>query len=292
MDQAAGLRSPSHDITPMPGTGHQIRVVSITSGKGGVGKTNIVVNLAYALSLQGKHVMILDADMGLANVDILLGLTPRFTIQHLLNGEKTLSDVLVRGPGDIMVLPASSGVQELSELTREQRLHLISVFETLEEKLDVLIIDTGAGISSNVMYFNVASHEIVVVVTPEPTSITDAYALMKVMSLRYAEHNFYLLVNEAKGAQDAMDVFRKLSMVAERFLNISITYVGYIPYDAHVLKAVKRQKMVLERYPNSPAGLSFKTLADKLLQMPRQLDSNHGNVKFFWQQLLQKKDKG
>ncbi len=288
MDQAAELRVSKETLTPMPKLDPKVRVVSITSGKGGVGKTNIVVNLAYALTLQGKRIMILDADVGLANVDILLGLTPKYTIQHLLNGEKRLTDILVKGPGGMWVLPASSGVQELSELTREQRLQLLSAFETLDENIDVLIIDTGAGISSNVMYFNVAAHEVIVVVSPEPTSITDAYALMKVMSLRYAEHHFNLLVNGVKSKEDADEVFKKLSMVAERFLNISITYLGHIPYDNHVRKAVRRQKIVMEYFPNASVSVAFRELADKFLRTKIHLKSNHGNVKFFWRQLLEK----
>ncbi len=288
MDQAAGLRVSSERMNLAPTPGHRVRVVSVTSGKGGVGKTNIVVNLAYALAKRGKRVMILDADVGLANVDILLGLTPQYTIQHLLNGEKKLSDILVKGPGGILILPASSGIQELAELTREQRLQILSAFETMDRVIDVLIIDTGAGISSNVMYFNVAAHEIIVVVSPEPTSITDAYALMKVMSLRYAEHHFCLLVNGVKGKKDADEVFKKLSMVSERFLNISITYLGYLPYDDHVKKAVRLQKIVVEQYPTAPISLSFETLADKFLKTPLPVTSNHGNVKFFWRQLLEK----
>ncbi len=290
MDQAAELRFSKDPIPPVPEVGHQVRVVSITSGKGGVGKTNIVVNLAYALSQRGKRVMILDADVGLANVDILLGLTPKYTIQHLLSGEKQFSDVIVRGPGGILVLPASSGVQELAELTREQRLQLLTAFETMDEELDVLIIDTGAGISSNVMYFNMAAHEIIVVVSPEPTSITDAYALMKVMSLRYAERHFSLLVNGVKGKEDADDVYKKLSMVADRFLDISIAYLGYIPHDNHVKKAVRRQRIVMECFPDAPFSKAFQEVTDTFLKTKVHLNSNHGNVKFFWRQLLDRKE--
>ncbi len=290
MDQAAELRVPPERMKSAPNPGQQIRVVSVTSGKGGVGKTNIVVNLAYALAMRGKRVMVLDADVGLANVDILLGLNPQYTIQHLLNGEKGLTDILVKGPGGILILPASSGIQELAELTREQRIHLLSAFETMDRKIDILVIDTGAGISSNVMYFNVAAHEIIVVVSPEPTSITDAYALMKVMSLRYAEHHFNLLVNGAKDNIDADKVFEKLSMVAERFLNISISYLGYIPYDNHVKKAVKQQKIVMERYPEATVSRSFHVLAEKFLKTSVPITSNRGNIKFFWRQLFKRDD--
>ena len=169
--------------------------MSFTSGKGGVGKTHIVVNLAYALQRLGARVMVLDADLGLANVDVLLGLAPRFNIQHVLAGQKTLADVLVAGPAGMMILPASSGVQDLVQLTEGQRLQLLAELDALETQVDFLLVDTGAGISANVMYFNMAAQEIVVVVTPEPTSMTDAYALMKVLSTKYAEKNFKVMLN-------------------------------------------------------------------------------------------------
>src|SRR5262245_10883236 len=204
MDQARTLRRLADDArqqqlqTLWPGQGDRsgpypasvhpsVKVLSFTSGKGGVGKTHIVVNLAYALQSLGARVMLLDADLGLANVDVLLGLAPRFTIQDVLDGHKTLDDVLVTGPAGMLILPAGSGVPELAELNDSQRLQLLTILETLEHDIDFLLIDTGAGISANVMYFNVAAQDIVVIVTPEPTSITDAYALMKVLSTKYDE---------------------------------------------------------------------------------------------------------
>ena len=159
-----------------------IRVISVTSGKGGVGKTNVVTNLAMALASAGQKVLVWDADLGLANIDVLLGLKPEFNIQHLLNGEKSLREILVEGPGGFKIMPASSGIQELSHLGEGQKVRLLSELDEYDDDLDYLLIDTGAGISSNVMYFNMAAQERIVVVTPEPTSITDAYALIKVMS--------------------------------------------------------------------------------------------------------------
>ncbi|MEI6126314.1 MAG: MinD/ParA family protein [Pseudomonadota bacterium] len=261
------------------------RVISVTSGKGGVGKTNIVTNLAYLFSSLGKKVLIMDADMGLANIDVLLGLTPAYNLQHVFKGEKSMLEIMVEGPGGMKILPASQGVQELTELTNEQKLHLLSEFETLDDSFDVLLIDTGAGISSNVMYFNVAAQEKIVVVTPEPTSITDAYAIMKVMSKKYSVNSFKLIVNEAKDESEAMGLFQNLSSVAEHYLKISIDYIGYIVVDKHMPLAVRNQKLVTVLYPKAPASLCFIKLAKKMLaSTPPALPG--GNIVFFGNTLL------
>jgi flagellar biosynthesis protein FlhG len=161
------------------------RIIAITSGKGGVGKTSIVANLGYAFGQLGKKVLILDADLGLGNLDILLGLAPKYNLSHVITGEKNITEITLEGPGNIKILPASSGIQELTLLTTKQRDHILAELDLLIEPVDILLIDTAAGISSNVMHFNAAAQEIIVVVAPEPTSITDAYALMKVLSLNY-----------------------------------------------------------------------------------------------------------
>jgi flagellar biosynthesis protein FlhG len=268
-------------------TVHRVKVLSFTSGKGGVGKTNMVVNLAYALCRLGMRVMIFDADLGLANVDVLLGLTPRFTIQHVLSGQKTLDEVLLTGPGGILILPATSGVQEMAHLTEGQRLQLLAELDALEAKVDVLLVDTGAGISTNVVYFNMAAQDIVVVVTPEPTSMTDAYALMKVMSTKYAEKYFKILMNAVSSEAEAQEVFRRLSMVAERFLNVSLDYLGFVVFDASFSQAVRQQKPLLELYPTSLAADCFRTLARRVFETP-EAEHVKGSIQFFWQQLLTK----
>ncbi|MGE3540114.1 MAG: MinD/ParA family protein [Candidatus Tectimicrobiota bacterium] len=264
-----------------------VKVLSFTSGKGGVGKTHIVVNLACALQRLGARVMLLDADLGLANVDVLLGLTPRFTIQHVLEGQKTLNEILVPGPGGILILPASSGVQELADLNDGQRLQLLTALETLEHEIDFLLIDTGAGISANVMYFNVAAQDIIVVATPEPTSITDAYALMKVLCTKYAEKHFKVVMNNVAHAAEGKESFRRLSVVAEKFLNISIDYLGYIPHDLAFSQAVRQQKALFDLYPGSSAAQGFRTLAQRLMQSPDTAYPK-GNIQFFWRRLLSK----
>jgi len=295
MDQARTLRHLANgarqQLRPglwpdQPAMAHAgVKVLSFTSGKGGVGKTHIVVNLAYALQSLGARVMLLDADLGLANVDVLLGLTPRFTIQHVLEGHKALDDVLVTGPAGMLILPASSGVQELVDLSDSQRLQLLTALETLQHDIDFLLIDTGAGISANVLYFNVAAQDIVVVVTPEPTSITDAYALMKVLYTKYAEKRFKVIMNAVAHAVEAKEAFRRLNMVTERFLNISIDYLGCIPHDAAFSQAVRQQKALLEVYPGSAAAQGFRSLAQHLLATPKTAQPK-GGIQFFWQRLL------
>jgi flagellar biosynthesis protein FlhG len=184
-----------------------VRVISVTSGKGGVGKTNVVTNLALALAKAGKQVLIWDADLGLANIDVLLGLKPEFNIHHLLNGEKSLNEILVEGPNGVRIMPASSGIQELASLGEGQKVRLLAELDEYDDDLDFLLIDTGAGISGNVMYFNMAAQERIVVVTPEPTSITDAYALVKVMCTRYNQKRFSILPNQVTGPQGSQERF-------------------------------------------------------------------------------------
>ena len=266
--------------------GTQPRVICVTSGKGGVGKTNIVTNLAYSLAKQGKKVLVLDADLNLANVDVLLGLTPRYNLHHVLLGEKSLTDILVAGPGGFKLLPASSGIMELATLTESQKLYFMGEMETVGDKIDIMLVDTGAGINDNVIYFNLASQERIIVLTPEPTSLTDAYALIKVLSGRHDVKRFRILVNNADSEKDALSVFRKLSDVADRFLSsISLDLVGFIPFDRHLPKAVRRQKLVSELFPNAESSRMFNTLSAQLIaEKPNQ--HSDGNIKFFWQGLL------
>jgi flagellar biosynthesis protein FlhG len=262
-----------------------IRVISVTSGKGGVGKSNVVTNLAIALSTQGKKVLVLDADLGLGNLDVLLGLSPVYNLNHVLNGEKNIPEILVDGPAGIKIIPAGSGVQEFTSLSQHAKLRLLDELDMLEENFDVMIVDTEAGISENVTYFTVAAQEIIVVVTPEPTSITDAYALIKLLATQYSEHHFKVLVNIAKDSEDALEVFRKLANVAGRFLDISLDYLGYVVRDDKVVEAVKRQKAVSDLFPESEAAACFTTLAKRVIENARQTRLK-GNIQFFFRQML------
>jgi flagellar biosynthesis protein FlhG len=262
------------------------RVIAVTSGKGGVGKTNIVANLGYTFARMGKKVLVLDADLGLGNLDVLLGLAPKYNLSHVIMGEKAVGDIIVEGPGNMRILPASSGIQELTQLTSQQKVQILSELDGMIDSVDVLLIDTAAGISSNVMDFSVTAQEIIVVVSPEPTAITDAYALMKVLSLKYAEKRCKVIVNLAGTLQQGREVFRQLNLVAERFLDMTIDYLGSVLFDAKVTKGVKQQKLVSHLYPDSHASKCFEDLARKIFtRPPENVPKNDSN--FFWHHLIE-----
>jgi len=275
-------------VNAKPPYSPRARVLAITSGKGGVGKTNIVANIGYALTKLGKKVMILDADLGLGNLDVLLGLAPKYNFSHVLSGSRTIPEIIKTGPGDMQILPAASGIQELTQLSVEQQVHILKELDRFVSTVDYLLIDTAAGISNNVMYFNVSAHEIFVVVSPEPTAITDAYALMKVLSLKYKEKQFRLIVNSASSEDEAEEVFRQLNLVADRFLDISIDYCGYVLFDRNITKGVRHQRVVSELYPGTPASRCFTTLAKTISETPSER-MPEGESNFFWNHLIQER---
>jgi flagellar biosynthesis protein FlhG len=301
MDQATGLRSlvedhmsrvkagravPKEGVDPATSP-RRIRVISVTSGKGGVGKTSVVANLALALSRMDIRVLVLDADLGLANLDVMLGLNPRFTIDHLLRGKKTLDEILIAGPGGFKILPAASGIPELTELDNSQRLLLLDELDALKDRFDVLLIDTGAGISSNVMYFNYAAMEKVVLVTNEPTSLTDAYALIKVLTSRYKQKRFKILINAARNSEEAEKIYRHLSLVVDQFLGSpSLDYLGWIPFDKQMPVAVRKQRTVLECFPEAPASRQIRKLAEALMTAHDEPDLE-GDIRFFRNNFLE-----
>ena len=292
------VKDPANKIIPMPRRGpvrddsepsrrrkSYARVIAITSGKGGVGKTNIVANLGFALSQLGKKVLILDADFGLGNLDVLLGVAPKYNISHVIRGDKTIEEILEEGPGKIKILPAASGIQELTQLTHDQKMQFFTHLDRLIDDMDILLIDTAAGISSNVMDFNVMAHEIIVVVSPEPTSITDAYALMKVLSLKYAEKSCKLLVNQVASPREAQDVFRQLDLVTDRFLDIRIDYFGCVLRDDNLTRGVKHQRLVSDLYPESKASRCFSELAKRMSKLS-PASRPKGNTNLFWHHLV------
>lgn len=263
------------------GDGISPRVISVTSGKGGVGKTNIVGSLAMALSRLGQKVTVLDADLGLANIDIIFGIHPVYNIGHVIDGEKTLSEIIIDGPAGIRIIPAGSGFINLTHLTEGQKLSLLTEFETLGDGLDILLIDTSAGISQNVIYFNLAADDCIIVATAEPTSITDAYAMMKVMAVDHGTKYFKLLVNMVKDAREAKSVYANLSQATDRFLpDVAIEYIGYIPSDELVKKAIKKRKPVLELFPGAEFTKMIEKTAKGIIEWPRRTASD-GNIKFF-----------
>lgn len=261
-------------------------VFSITSGKGGVGKTNIAVNLACCLAQEGKRVVLLDADLGLANVDVMMGLTPPRNLFHLFHDGASLEDILYETPYGFRILPASSGMTEMLSLSTGQKLELLEAVDVLEDKVDYFIVDTGAGINDNVLYFNLAAQERLVVLTPEPTSLTDAYALIKVMNLRHGVDRYKIVVNMASDPRMARDIFIRLHMACEHFLSgISLDLVGVIPKDPDVRKAVVNQRPFCAEETEGQASRAVRQVA-RIIQtwdVPASLD---GNIKFFWKKLL------
>lgn len=278
LDQASGLRRIAN---PSP-----VRVISIASGKGGVGKTNVSVNLAVAMAQAGKEVMLMDADMGLANVDVMLGLRPTYNLSHVIRGERSLEEVILTGPAGVKIVPASSGIQDMSTLGEAECGGLVRAFSELSNHLDVLIIDNAAGIAESVMSFCRAAQEVIVVVCDEPTSITDAYALIKVLKQDFGIQRFHILPSMVSSMQDGRDLFTKLTRVTDKFLDVTLDFMGYVPYDDFLKKAVQKQHAVVSAYSRSKATMAFKNLAKKADNWPMP-SSAAGHLEFFVERLIQ-----
>lgn len=293
MDQANGLRNvvksqalSRRKAGMASGRKNLPRVIAVTSGKGGVGKTNIVGNMAVSLSRMGKRVVIIDADVGLANVDIIFNLRPAYSIRHVINSEKTLDQVMVESDHGIKILPGGSGFADLTQLTDGEKLNLLSEFETLSDLADIIFVDTGAGISSNVLYFNSACDECVVIATKEPTSITDAYAMMKVMSREYGTRYFKLIVNMVDSVADAKRVYASLSGALDKFLkNVVLEYVGHIPFDRQLQQAVQKRGLVMDTAPDSLSANAIEDIALTLGNSPSRAHSD-GNLTFFMSKIF------
>lgn len=264
---------------------HPVQVIAVTGGKGGVGKTNVAINLSVCLAQMGRRVALLDADLGLANIDILLGLNPRHTLEDVLEGKCALIDVMVQGPGGIRIIPASSGIQHMAQLGAAEHAGLIHAFSDISEQIDVLIVDTAAGISDSVVSFVRAAQEVLVVVCDEPSSITDAYALIKLLNRDYGLVRFRVLANMTRSPQEGKNLFNKLTQVSERFLDVTLQYVGAIPWDETVRKAVQRQKAVVDIAPRSKAGVAFRQLAEKVDLWPLP-STPRGHLEFFVERLV------
>ncbi len=274
--QTAGIRAA---VQPGP-----VQVIAVSGGKGGVGKTCVSVNLAAALAAQHKRVLLLDGDLGLANVDVQLGLTPRFTLEHVLDGRCTLEEAVVQTPAGFQLIPAASGVARLASLSTAEHLGLVQAFSHLTLGLDVLIVDTAAGIADGVRQLCQAAQHVLVVVNDEPASLTDAYALVKVLHRSHGLRHFHILANRSVGVGSGEQLFRKLERVAGRFLDVVLEYAGEIPDDTFVRSAVRMQRCVVGAYPSSPAARAFTRLASRTAKWPA--GSPRGNVEFFIERLL------
>ncbi len=280
LDQANGLRKMT-SAAPRP-----VKVIAVASGKGGVGKTNITVNLGVALATQGKQVLLLDADLGLANIDVMLGLHPQFNLQHVLDGSKTLAEIIVEGPAGLKIIPAASGVQKMAELSPAEHAGMIQAFSEMEQHIDILLIDSAAGIADSVVSFTRAAQEVIVVVCDEPASITDAYAFIKLLSREYKVDHFHIIANMCRTIQEGRELFNKISMVCDRFLEVNLDFMGIVPFDEDLRRAVKKQRAVVDFLPRSKSAVAFTHLAKKIEFWPVQKQPR-GNMEFFVERLIQ-----
>ena len=266
------------------------QVISVTSGKGGVGKTSIVVNMAILLSSMGKKVLVFDADLGLANIDVMLGLSAKYNINHLIQGDCSIEDILIEGPAGIIILPASSGIQELSALSYEQQLTIINALDNFQGDFDYMLVDTGAGISENVMYFNSAAQRIIVVVTPEPTSLTDAYALIKVMRTRFNIKRFEIIINNVLSTYEGKDVIKKLIFACDKFFgDIALDMLGSIPHDSTIPESIREQRAFVEINPGSEASRRLAAIVKRIDSINVPLES--GTLQFFFKRHMERREK-
>ena len=260
------------------------QTISITSGKGGVGKTTTVANLAYNHGQLGNKVLILDGDLGMANVDIMFGVRAQHSIQDVLNQKKFLEEIITPVSENVDLIPGGSGIYGLHRLSFLQKQTLLDQVGQLDANYDFMIIDTAPGIDDNVLYLNSAAQEIVVVLTPDPSSLTDAYALIKVLSQKQNETHFSILCNQVRDEEEALKVYRRLGEVADRFLCVSLDYKGFIPSDLSLRKATKMQQLVSRGEESSPSARTYKQLAEKY-SVPKELIEMKGSIQFFWEQL-------
>ena len=247
------------------GSEHRTRVIAITSGKGGVGKTNLAVNLAIALNMERQRTLVIDADLGMANVDIVLGCSSRLHLLNLLEDGITLRDVLMQGPYGVNYISGGSGIEKAQDFSYEERLMLMQKLSECGEIADIVLVDTGAGIGKNVMDFILAADEVILVTTPEPTAMTDAYAVMKAYSMYAAQKNIRLVVNRIYSEEENRDVVEKLQQTSRKFLNMPIDSLGYVFEDRNMMAAVRRQRPVLIESPKSASAKCIKAVASGLL---------------------------
>lgn len=262
-----------------------IQVIAVTGGKGGVGKSNLSVNVAVSMAQAGKRVLVFDGDLGLANIDVLLGVSSNRTIADVLDGQCDLRDILVEGPEGIRIIPASSGTSRLANMGAVEHAGIIHAFSDIADDIDVLIIDTAAGISHNVTSFVQAAQEAVLVVCDEPTSVTDAYALIKLLNRDCRLDRFNIVANMVRNDHEGQALFNKLVKVTERFLDVSLHYLGDIPQDEVVRRSVQRQKAVVQAYPQSKAAISYRNIAKKMMLFPIP-SGPRGHMEFFVERLV------
>ncbi len=264
---------------------HKTRIITITSGKGGVGKSNIAVNLGLSLARKKKNIVIFDADFGMANIDIILGEVPRFNLYDVVNGTKNLADIIINGPLDVKIVPGGTGFLELVNLEETKRRQLLSQLIEMETAADILIIDTGAGLSKTVLGFIAAAQEILLVTTPEPTAITDAYGITKIVSRYNLQSQVKLVVNQAVSSKEGREVALRFCRVSEKFLQLKVDYLGYILFDKMVARAVREQYPFILAYPNSKAAGCIDRMTDSLLLNHKDLNLRKSDKRGFFSKI-------
>jgi flagellar biosynthesis protein FlhG len=257
----------------------------VASGKGGVGKTTLSVNLANCLAGMGKKVLILDGDMSLANVDIFLKSNSTSTLHDFLEGESSLSDIIVKHSRNIHILPGTSGIFEMTHLNAFQKKMILDGVSQLEEDYDYLIIDTASGISDDVLYLSSAAQDVLVVIQPDPSSLTDSYALIKLLNQKYRKKSFTIISNLVQNEQEGLHLYKRINSVASKFLNVTLHYGGFVPYDLKMRQATHQQELVTTLAPTSSSSLCLKQIA---VNIDKSLESqeSQGGLQFFWNQVL------
>lgn len=266
------------------GSAKPVQVIAVTSGKGGVGKTSVSTNLAVALSESGRNTLLLDADLGMANVDVQLGLVAEFTLWDVLQGRCTLEQTLLRGPGGLRIVPATSGKRAMAELSGVEHAGLIRAFSDLQDVPEIMVIDTAAGISDSVLTFSQAAQDVIVVVCDEPASITDAYALIKVLNRERGVTRVHVIANMVRSTSEGEALFGKLSRVCERFLDVTLTFLAAIPLDEWLRRAIQRQQVVVDAFPAARSAIAFREVARRIEKWCPPTTSR-GHLEFFVERL-------
>lgn len=274
--QASSLRGPQ-----VAGARRTCTTIAVAGGKGGVGKSTVAVNLGMALAAGNHDVVLLDADMGLANVDVMLGLTPSHHIGHLLDGECTLQDLLLTAPRGLRVVPAGSGTRRLAQLGNGEHAAIIRAFDDLEQPPEYLLVDTAAGLSDNVTMFASAASEVIVVACDEPSSLTDAYGLTKVLSRDFGVRRVRMVANMVRNEGEARALHQKLARVSDRFLEVVVDFAGWIPHDERLRQAIRRQCAVVDLWPSCQSALAFKKLAGTVGKWTDAAQADQGRISFF-----------
>ncbi|MCB0340977.1 MAG: MinD/ParA family protein [Pseudobdellovibrionaceae bacterium] len=271
----------SHRIGHQPST----KTISITSGKGGVGKSTLVANLGQYLGKKGHRVLLLDGDLGMSNLDIMYNVATAFSVEHVISGRKFLEDIVVEVAPNVSLIPGGSGVFGLSDLNIMEKRLLMEQVSRLEQHFDYMLIDTAPGIADSVLYLNAAAQETLVIITPDPSSVTDAYALIKVLHQRYRENRFSIVCNMVQDQQEANRLYQRFSDVVSQFLCVSLDLVGFVPLDQELRRATKSQQLIIEKSPQASAAVAIRNVGEKL-RVFKDIEHTKGGMQFFWEQIV------